>query len=61
LERKNSEPARQADQPQDLHPAWKSLIDYCRRLQHGDIERLRIQDGVPVIAEVITRKIKFSS
>ena len=45
---------------QDLHPSWKALIEYCRKLQHGDIERLRIQDGVPVIAEVITKKIKFS-
>jgi len=44
---------------QDLHPAWAALIEYCRRLQHGDIERLRIQDGVPVLAEVITRKVKF--
>jgi hypothetical protein len=44
----------------DLHPAWRSLIEYCSRLQHGDIERLRIQDGVPVIAEVITRKVKFN-
>ena len=60
MERKNSEPAKQTDEAPDLHPAWKSLIDYCRRLQHGDIERLRIQDGVPVIAEIITRKIKFS-
>lgn len=45
---------------QDLHPAWRSLIEYCRKLQHGDIEHLRIQDGVPVVAEVITKKIRFS-
>ena len=49
------------EKPQDLHPSWQALIDYCRKLQHGDIERLRIQDGVPVIAEVITKKIKFST
>jgi hypothetical protein len=45
----------------EIHPAWHALIEYCRRLQHGDIERLRIQDGLPVLAEVITRKIKFNS
>jgi hypothetical protein len=45
----------------DIHPAWIALIEYCRKLSHGDIERLRIQDGVPVLAEVITRKVKFSN
>ena len=30
-------------------------------LDHGDIERLRIQNGVPVLAELITQKVKFSS
>jgi hypothetical protein len=44
----------------EVHPAWRALIDFCNKLQHGDIERLRIQDGVPVIAEVITKKIKFT-
>ena len=52
---------RNADPPvRDLHPAWRAFIEYCRELQNGDIERLRIQDGVPMIAEVITKKIKFS-
>ena len=31
--------------------------DACQ--QHGEIERLRIQDGLPVLAEVITQKVKF--
>jgi hypothetical protein len=44
-----------------IHPAWLALIDYCSRLQHGDIEKLRIQDGLPVLAEVITRKVKFNN
>jgi hypothetical protein len=43
-----------------IHPAWRALIEYCRDLQHGDIEKLRIQDGLPVIAEVITKKVKFT-
>jgi hypothetical protein len=44
-----------------LHPAWQRLIDYCIQLGHGEIEKLKIQDGLPMTAEVTTRKIKFSS
>ena len=43
----------------DLPPAWRDFIRYCRELGHGEIQRLSIQDGVPVIAEVVTRKVKF--
>jgi len=42
-----------------LHPAWLAFVRYCERLQHGDIEHLRIQDGLPVLAEVTTKKVKF--
>ena len=44
-----------------LHPAWQRLINYCMHLDHGEIEKLKIQDGLPMAAEVTTRKIKFSS
>ncbi len=43
-----------------LHPAWRAFLRYCRELGHGEIERLKIQDGLPVLAEVTTRKVKFS-
>ena len=43
-----------------LHPAWVAFINYCERLSHGQIERLKIQDGLPVLAEITTQKIKFS-
>ena len=43
-----------------LHPAWSAFIKYCERLNHGEIEKLKIQDGLPVLAEVITQKVKFS-
>jgi hypothetical protein len=51
--------------PQDragitVHPAWLRLIRYCADLGHGEIEKLKIQDGLPMVAEVTTRKIKFS-
>jgi hypothetical protein len=43
-----------------VHPSWLRLIRYCAELGHGEIEKLKIQDGLPVAAEVTTRKIKFS-
>ena len=42
------------------HKAWQVFIRYCAELQHGEIERLKIQDGLPVLAEVTTKRIKFS-
>jgi hypothetical protein len=44
----------------DLHPAWQVFMDLCRDVGHGEIERLKIQDGLPVFAEVITEKIKLT-
>ena len=43
-----------------LHPAWIAFIRYCQQLEHGDIEKLKIQDGIPVLVEVSRKKIKFS-
>jgi hypothetical protein len=42
-----------------IHPSWLRLIRFCLQLGHGEIEKLKIQDGLPMIAEVTTRKIKF--
>ena len=44
-----------------VHPAWQRLMHYCAELGHGEIEKLKIQDGLPMAAEVTTRKVKFSS
>jgi hypothetical protein len=43
-----------------VHPAWLRLIRFCTELGHGEIAKLKIQDGLPVIADVTTRKVKFS-
>jgi len=43
----------------DLHPAWQAFIQYCRELDHGEIERIKIQNGLPVSAEVIKQKIRW--
>ncbi len=51
-----------ASRPQDaaLHPAWRAFLRFCGDLKHGEIERLRIQDGLPVLAEVVKKKVKFT-
>ena len=43
-----------------MHPAWVAFLKYCGELQHGEIERLKIQDGLPVLAEVTKKKVKFA-
>lgn len=43
-----------------IHETWLAFIDYCSTLQHGEIERLKIQDGLPMLAEVIKEKIRFA-
>ena len=44
-----------------VHPTWQSFIRFCAELQHGEIELLKIQDGLPVLAEVVKKKVKFAS
>ena len=43
-----------------LNPAWVTFIRHCQELGFGEISNLKIQDGLPVMAEEITKKIKFS-
>ncbi|SPF34164.1 hypothetical protein SBA4_1440007 [Candidatus Sulfopaludibacter sp. SbA4] len=49
-----------ADGEHALPSAWREFIRYCRELRHGEIERLSIQDGLPVLAEVTKKKVKFN-
>jgi hypothetical protein len=53
--------ARSAPDVNALHPSWSAFIRFCRDLQHGEIERLSIQDGLPVLATTTRKKVKFSS
>ncbi len=57
--KKNGHPAPNGDGEHRLHPSWESFIRYCQQLEHGEIERLKIQDGLPVLAEVTREKVKF--
>ncbi len=42
-----------------VHPIWYSFIKYCEAINNGEIERLKIQDGLPMLAEEVKKKIKF--
>jgi len=44
----------------NLHSVWLQFIRYCTELGHGEIEKLKIQDGLPVIAETAIKKIRFA-
>ena len=49
-----------ASATRDLHPAWRAFIAYCEGLEHGEIDRLKIQDGLPQVAELTRKKVKFT-
>jgi hypothetical protein len=34
-------------------------MQFCRDLHHGEIERLVIQDGLPILATTTRRRVKF--
>ena len=39
--------------------AWRRLMDYCQHeLRHGEI-KLQVQNGLPVVAEYVRKRIKF--
>lgn len=45
----------------NLHPVWQGFLRFCQELQFGEIERLKIQDGLPILAEVTKKKVKFTA
>jgi hypothetical protein len=57
--RRNGSTPNQVE-PEALHPAWVAFVRYCQQMGHGEIEKLKIQDGIPVLVEVSRHKIKFS-
>jgi len=56
-ERKNEHDGRVVQQ---ISAQWARLIRFCQELGHGEIEKLKIQDGVPVIADVVREKVTFT-
>jgi hypothetical protein len=45
---------------QGIHPAWIALIRHCREIGFGELKRLKIQDGVPVMVERSIQRIKLT-
>ena len=43
-----------------LHPMWLAFIRYCAELEHGQIETLKIEDGLPALAETVRQKVRFA-
>jgi hypothetical protein len=39
---------------------WIEFVQFCKNLGFGRIEKLEIQNGQPMMAEVVTTKVKFS-
>ena len=42
-----------------LHPREVALITYLRAMRFGRVERLEVQDGLPVAAEESLGKVRF--
>ena len=42
-----------------LHPAWQVLIRYCEKLQFGELEKISIQNGLPMTVEVVRTKMRL--
>ena len=38
---------------------WIEFVKFCNRLGFGRIEKLEVQNGVPVSAETVTEKVRF--
>jgi len=45
----------------NLHPNWHEFIRQCEKLGYGEIYRIKIQDGLPMTAEFIKKRLKFSN
>jgi len=56
----NIEKLKVKNNPTGIHPAWIALIRHCQKMGHGEINRMKIQDGVPVLIERSIEKIKLT-
>lgn len=44
----------------EVNSQWIEFIDYCNTVQFGRLEKLDIQNGMPVFAEAVITKVKFT-
>ena len=42
-----------------LHPSWRAVIRFCEEMRYGEIACLKIHDGLPISAEMVTKKIRW--
>ena len=49
---------QEVKRPQKLHEKEKRLLEFIRRLGYGEI-LIKVQDGLPVMIERATEKIKL--
>ena len=56
---KNGTDGMEATVPAKLHPAWLAMIRFCREMGYGEIACLKIHEGIPISAEVVTKKIRW--
>lgn len=47
-------------QGQEMPVAWARFILYCAELENGEIEKLKIQNGIPMAAEVVKQRTQFT-
>ncbi len=59
-EAKKSEEKLSHIKPVYLHANWCDFITLCEKLGFGEIENLKIQDGLPMFVEVVKKRINFS-
>lgn len=59
VESRRNGAVRAVSPPVVLHPAWLAFVRFCRDMQFGEIENLKIQDGLPVAAEITRKRVKF--
>ena len=51
---------RNSLEPAAAHPVWMGFIRFCQEFRFGEIEKLKIQYGLPVLAEVTKKKVRFA-
>ena len=60
MKNKNQQIRQLETHPTHLHPAWVALIRHCQEIGYGEIERIKIQSGLPVLVEKTTQRIKLT-
>ena len=42
-----------------VSPIWIDFIEFCQKLKYGELEQLKIKDGIPVSAKRAFEHIRF--